>query len=101
MSPISTLTPGELEQALQKIPRWSLEEGALTCTWVGDDFRTVQRWVNAIADLAEEQCHHPDLYWSYNRLRLRLMTHDSAAITSKDVALAQSIDRIGPQSPNP
>ena len=46
-----------------------------------------------VALLAERQGHHPDWWNAYNRVRIELSTHDVGGLTSRDLALAQAIDR--------
>ena len=47
-----------------------------------------------IAFEAEEQNHHPDWSNVYNRLYVRLSTHDADGVTAYDFKLAQSIESI-------
>ena len=47
--------------------------------------------MNAVA-LAELANHHPDVDIRYSKITLRLVTHDSGGITSKDVKLAKEIE---------
>ena len=49
------------------------------------------RFVQQVAQLAEMQDHHPEIFNVYNRVTLTLSTHDAGGLTPKDVRLAQSI----------
>jgi 4a-hydroxytetrahydrobiopterin dehydratase len=49
---------------------------------------------NAIAYLAEEADHHPDITASYASLEIRLMTHSAGGITDKDFNLAGRIEAL-------
>jgi 4a-hydroxytetrahydrobiopterin dehydratase len=51
------------------------------------------RFVNQVADLAEEAAHHPDIDIRYNRVRLALVTHDAGGLTAKDFDLAAGADK--------
>lgn len=53
-------------------------------------------FVNAVAEVAEAQDHHPDITISWNRVTLRVTTHDSGGLTAADVRLAGAVDAIGP-----
>ena len=52
------------------------------------------RFVNRVAELAEEAGHHPDIDIRYNRVRLALVTHDADGLTSKDFDLAARTDKL-------
>lgn len=48
-----------------------------------------------VAFLAEKHQHHPDWSNNYNKVMIRLSTHDAGnIITEKDHKLAEAIDRI-------
>lgn len=59
------------------------------------DFKQAFAFMTRVASIAEEQQHHP--WWSnvWNKVEIKLCTHDAAnTITDKDRDLAQSIDAI-------
>ena len=79
---------------LSALPSWKVETGELTRTFLFEDFRAALRFVNLVAELAEEAGHHPDIDIRYNRIRLALSTHDACGITAKDFDLATCIDKL-------
>lgn len=54
------------------------------------DFREAMAWVNQVAALSERLDHHPDIQIRWNRVTLRLTTHDAGGLTSKDEFWAES-----------
>jgi 4a-hydroxytetrahydrobiopterin dehydratase len=50
--------------------------------------------LNAIAYLAEQADHHPDITASYAALAVRLTTHSAGGITDKDFDLAEKIEAL-------
>ena len=44
--------------------------------------------------LAEKQGHHPELFNLYNKVNIRLSTHDADGVTDKDFDLAKAIEKI-------
>lgn len=58
----------------------------------------VEAWgfMSSVALLAEKMDHHPDWSNVYNRVSIRLSTHDAGnKITDKDRKLAADIDKLG------
>jgi 4a-hydroxytetrahydrobiopterin dehydratase len=51
-------------------------------------------FVGAVAALAEAEGHHPDIFISYDRVRLDLITHFIQALSENDFILAARIDAM-------
>lgn len=58
------------------------------------NFKQTMDVANKIADIAEEEGHHPDLYISYGKLGVELWTHAVNGLTENDFILAAKIDKI-------
>ena len=63
------------------------------------DFPTAVRFVDALAPIAEQRQHHPDLTISWRTVTVELTTHDSDGVTDKDVELARELDTIAAALP--
>lgn len=60
------------------------------------DFISTWAFMNKVALLAEKLGHHPDWSNSYNKLNIRLSSHDAGnKITEKDRNFAELIDKLG------
>lgn len=84
-------------QYLTEIPDWSLEEDGkqITRKWNTGDFQTAVRHLNAIADLAEAEQHHPDLHLTgYRHLRVVLTTHAIGGLSDNDFVMAARINQV-------
>jgi 4a-hydroxytetrahydrobiopterin dehydratase len=89
------LSPDEIEQELTGLEGWELDEGeVIVKEYQLGDFSDAMIFVNNVAQLAEELGHHPDIDIRYNKVLLRLTTHDSGGVTRKDLELADKIERI-------
>ena len=55
-------------------------------------FRDAIAFVNRVAGLADDMDHHPDIDIRYDRVHLRLSSHDAGGVTERDLVLAQAID---------
>jgi 4a-hydroxytetrahydrobiopterin dehydratase len=84
---------------LHQLVDWELEgETLLTRQFRFADFRTAIDFINAVADLAEAEGHHPDIHLTrYNHVRIDLMTHVIRALSENDFILAAKIDRLFPK----
>src|SRR4030095_6370895 len=84
----------QLKTRLKKIPEWELEKKHLERTFEFDDFSESIDFVNGVAEVAEEEQHHPDIDIRYNKVRLILSTHSKGGITELDFELAERIDTL-------
>ncbi len=81
-----------LLDAIASLPGWRLQGGVLVKDLKFPSFIAAIAFVNKAAALAEAADHHPDLDIRYNKVRVALVTHDSAGITQRDLALARQLD---------
>jgi 4a-hydroxytetrahydrobiopterin dehydratase len=89
------LDDGEISQALVELNGWERDEGALLRTFTFADFRAAMAFMVRAGFEVDAANHHPDWSNLYNRVVVRLSTHDAGdKITVKDVALAKAFDAI-------
>ncbi|MBI2497351.1 MAG: 4a-hydroxytetrahydrobiopterin dehydratase [Opitutae bacterium] len=89
------LTPAEITAALTSLPGWTGEGGALAKEFRFGSFREALAFMVRVGFEADAMDHHPDWTNVYNRVAIRLNTHDAGGkVTAKDVALAQKIQAI-------
>jgi len=51
-------------------------------------------FVTQVAEIAEQEDHHPDITINYRRVRLQLTTHAAGGLTENDFILAAKIDAL-------
>ncbi len=89
------LGPADLQLALGNLPHWNCPDGRAIARDVAfEDFAAAFAFMTAVAAVAEELDHHPDWSNSWNRVAIRLSTHDRGGVTEFDVELARHIDRL-------
>lgn len=75
--------------------RWVEKEGGLERTFRFKDFNTAFGFMTRVALEAERLRHHPTWTNTWNRVWIRLSTHDAGnVVTARDHDLAAAIDRI-------
>jgi 4a-hydroxytetrahydrobiopterin dehydratase len=91
---LTPLTPAEREAALTLLPHWTMSEDtlAISRTLVFGDFAQAFGFMARVALVAEKADHHPEWFNVYNRVEVRLTTHDAGGLSHRDIALAQAID---------
>jgi 4a-hydroxytetrahydrobiopterin dehydratase len=88
------LSPDELAAALHALPLWAGDGDGLRRTVELPTFRDAVAAIVAIADVAEEMDHHPDVDLRWRTLHLTLVTHSAGGVTAFDLELARRIDAV-------
>jgi 4a-hydroxytetrahydrobiopterin dehydratase len=84
----------QIQQALAALTNWQRQEKIITRTFQFKDFPAAMKFVDAVAQVAEQFQHHPDIDIRWNKVTLALTTHDAGGLTEKDFALARRCDAL-------
>ena len=76
---------------------WKEIEGKLCKDFEFKNFVEAFGFISKIALESEKMDHHPDILISYNKVNIKLMTHDTNQISEKDTDLAKKIDDLNTQ----
>jgi 4a-hydroxytetrahydrobiopterin dehydratase len=88
------LSESEVRTLAQQAPEWALKDMAIEREYKFKDFRQAMVFVNRVAEIANDQDHHPDIFVSYNKVRLTLSTHKIGGLSRNDFIVAAKIDEM-------
>ena len=89
------LSSDEISQACARLDAWTFAGDALTKTFKFGSFREALSFMVRAGFEAEELNHHPEWTNIFNRVEVKLSTHDAGdKVTAKDVALAERLEKI-------
>lgn len=94
---IPPLSDTDEDRYIVEVPAWSLlREGIhkIKREFIFKGFRGAMGFVNKVAEIAEAEGHHPDIYISYNKVQLELFTHAAQGLLENDFIVAAKIDRL-------
>lgn len=92
--PQQPLSAREIDMALRELKGWNRQEGGLRLRVRRPSFSEAIAFVNALAEIAEEMEHHPDIDIRYRNVILFLTTHEVGGVTELDIDLARRINEI-------
>jgi 4a-hydroxytetrahydrobiopterin dehydratase len=90
------LSSDDLSTALEGLPAWTGDTDGIRRSVQLPSFRDAVAAIGAIADVAEEMDHHPDIDLRWRTLHLTLVSHSAGGVTDLDVQLARRIDALLP-----
>jgi 4a-hydroxytetrahydrobiopterin dehydratase len=92
---VPPLAGSELEKYKKEVPEWKVVDGHhITRSFVFKNFRQALDFVNKVGELAEEQGHHPDIFFTWGKADVTTWTHKINGLSEGDFILAAKIDEM-------
>ncbi|MCL4405668.1 MAG: 4a-hydroxytetrahydrobiopterin dehydratase [Firmicutes bacterium] len=84
-----------MSEYLKDLPGWVSDNAIMIRKeFKFKDFKQAMSFVNKIADVAEAEGHHPDIYIFYSMVRIELTTHAIGGLSENDFILATKINNL-------
>ncbi|WP_418262147.1 4a-hydroxytetrahydrobiopterin dehydratase [Flavobacterium faecale] len=91
---METYNENTAKPLLEKLKDWEFHNNGIEKKFVFKNFNRALGFIVQVGLLAEKANHHPELYNVYNKVNIRLSTHDANGLTDKDFNLAQAIEGV-------
>ena len=88
------IAQADIKSMMKRIPEWDTNKKQIERTFEFDDFNQAIDFVNAVAEIADEEEHHPDIDIRWNKVHLVLSTHSEGGLTDIDFHVAEKIDTL-------
>lgn len=88
------LSDAQRDTSMAALPSWSLEGSWLVRAYEFGDFDEAMDFILKVADVARALDHHPNLSNVYNRVELRVSTHDAGGLTALDFEFASRVSKL-------
>lgn len=87
---VPPLTPDEIQKMMSELKKpWTVKDNtSISYTFIFKNFKESMAFVQKVADLAEQEGHHPDIYIFYNKVTLTLWTHAINGLSENDFIIA-------------
>ncbi len=93
---VQPLSKEKAEELIQKLDGWKVGENnkSITKDFSFKNFYKTMAFVNAVAWIANQDMHHPDMKIGYDYCKLELMTHAISGLSENDFIVAAKIDNF-------
>ncbi|OGT45353.1 MAG: hypothetical protein A3E82_06500 [Gammaproteobacteria bacterium RIFCSPHIGHO2_12_FULL_38_11] len=90
------LSDAQLNAELKKLTDWShnAEKKRIEKTFIFKGYYQVMAFVNAVAWIAHQEKHHPDLQVSYNQVIVQYQTHEAGGVSKNDLICARMVEAL-------
>jgi 4a-hydroxytetrahydrobiopterin dehydratase len=87
------LTAPEIENGLKSLKGWKFNDNSIIKNFQFETFFEAYTLLCKAAFIAEKMNHHPEWSGVYNKVTLKLNTHDSGGVTQLDIDFAGEIEK--------
>ncbi|MCI4670643.1 MAG: 4a-hydroxytetrahydrobiopterin dehydratase [Bacteroidia bacterium] len=91
---MKTYNESEAAPKLAELSGWTFVKNGIEKKYQFKDFTHAFAFMSGCAILAEKHNHHPEWFNVYNRVEIRLSTHDAGGLTDYDFKLAAAFDEL-------
>ena len=77
-----------------QLPGWRVDGDVLAKEFMFKNFTEAFAFMSRVAPIAEELNHHPEWTNVYNKVSVRLTTHDQDGLTNLDFELAKRMNEV-------
>jgi len=90
------LEPAKVQSLVAEVPGYAVDAagGAISKEYTFADFYETVAFVNALAYIANQEDHHPDLAVSYGKCKVSFSTHDAGGLTQNDFICAARVNAL-------
>ena len=91
---VPPLTDDQVTEFMKQVSGWARVGNKIEKKVKFKDFVENMKFVNKLADVAESEGHHPDLFIHYNELTITLWTHAIGGLSENDFIVAAKADEL-------
>jgi len=95
------LSISETKLHLKELTDWKFLNNFIQKDFEFKDFLEAFGFIARLAVLSEKLNHHPNWSGVYNKVQIKLQTHDAGGITAKDIEMATKIEKLFDWNPKP
>ena len=96
--PCTAATPAlgqdQINTLLAQLDGWGQHGSAINKIFNFDNYHQTMSFVNAVAWIANQQDHHPELMVGYNKCKVEFMTHAVRGLSENDFICAAKVDAL-------
>ena len=90
----AALNAEQIESGLKELNSWQVKENTLTKTFRFDSYYQMIVFVNAVAWIAQQQNHHPNVSFDFKTCTVAYWTHSAQGLTANDFICAARVDNL-------
>ena len=91
---VAPLTPEQVRPMLKGLQGWALDGKTIAKTYQFKNYYETMAFVNAVAWIAHNEDHHPDMEVGYNKCTVKYSTHSVGGLSENDFICAAKVNSL-------
>ena len=91
---VPPLDEARARELMGQVPGWDLAGPAIVRTFLFRNYDETLAFVNAVAAIARQEDHHPEIEFAYKSCRVRYTTHAIRGLSENDFICAAKINAL-------
>ena len=91
---VDKLSPEIIEQSLKAADGWNGDSQAIRKNFKFKDFDAAWVFMSKVAKIAADMDHHPEWSNVYNKVEIKLTTHDAGGVSQRDIDMMKAIEKL-------
>jgi 4a-hydroxytetrahydrobiopterin dehydratase len=91
---VPAMSEEQANELLKQVPSWKIKDWRVQKEFKFKNFIEAMEFVNKVADIAEQEQHHPDISISYSKVSIKTWTHAINGLSENDFIIVAKIDEI-------
>ena len=89
----------EIHKYLKKIDGWNVKKDKSESYFIEKEFKfknflESQNFINKVGEIAEQEGHHPDIWFGWGYAKIKIFTHSIKGLHESDFILAAKVDKL-------
>ncbi len=84
----------EARELLAQVLGWRLADKKITRQFKFKNFQETMKFVNQVAEIAEQEGHHPDMHVHWGSVELEFTTHTIGGLSENDFIMAAKVNSL-------
>ena len=89
----------EIHKYLKMVDGWEVKEDGSKFFYLIKEFKfknflESQNFINKVGEIAEQEGHHPDIWFGWGYAKIKIFTHAIKGLHESDFILAAKVDKI-------
>jgi 4a-hydroxytetrahydrobiopterin dehydratase len=91
---VSCLSISDIQYAISDLNGWEFKNNAIHKIFIFESYLNSIAFINRLAEIAEENNHHPDMVVGWCKIDVAFTSHDQGGVTTACIDMAKKAESV-------